>query len=159
RSLNDIRSDYGAGPIGHLAYSLELLAFYGDFGGFWMAMLDVAEEKPLKAPLPAAPERPPVIAEIPDLDLAALAGWREKSARAERILIASNSLIHGWNSYSEWVDLDRGPTGKEKRIGGFADISRDPIVAAIADSRLLASGKPEIAGLDKLLGAYSDGME
>lgn len=159
RSLNDVRSDYGAGPIGHLALSLELLAFYGDFGGFWTAMLDIAEEKPLKAPLPAAPARPPVVAEIPDLDLTALAAWRDKTARTQRILVATNSLIDAWNRYGEWVDLDRGPTGKEKGIGGFADINRDSIVAAIKDSRLLAGSEPKIAGLDKLLEAYAGSIE
>ena len=100
-----------------------------------------------------------VVAEIPALDAPALAAWRGKKEASERILVATNPLVHAWNRYADWVDLGRGPTGKEKGAGGFASIDHGRIVAAIEESRSLAGAEPKVAALDELLLAYADGME
>jgi hypothetical protein len=64
-----------------------------------------------------------------------------------------------WNTYTEWVDEHRGPTGKERHTGSFGGIDREQFTAAAQAARRLADARPGIAALDATLNRYADAIE
>lgn len=66
----------------------------------------------------------------------------------------SKSIHSAEERYSDWADVKKGPTGKERNIYGIYEISQDPeqCRAAIAKSNGAPPSKPD---MEKLASAYS----
>jgi hypothetical protein len=166
RTLRDIRQAYNLRRRVPLQYELLILPFYEDYGAFWSEMLDIVERNPWEQARPlavsVAPARvlppPPAIA-IPDLTPKAIAAWTQKNEAARELLARTNALVTAWNTYTEWVDEHRGPTGKERHAGSFGAIDRGQFTAAAQAARRLADAKPDIAALDATLSRYADAIE
>ncbi len=84
------------------------------------------------------------------LSRTAAASWSKKNETVQELLISTNGLITAWNRYVDWVDMRRGPTGKEKGGGSFAAIDRSSFIQPVADLRALAQINPQIPGLDAM---------
>jgi hypothetical protein len=146
-----------------LDYDLQLLGFYGQYSKFSLDMLGIIERAGWPAtpppPQPAPPVHPTPQLSVPDLSEADLADWSIKASNVNALLVNSNGLMTAWNRYANWVDMARGPTGKERGTGGFFAIDAGRIDAAIAKARQISKGEPAIPVLDDLLNRYADAMQ
>jgi hypothetical protein len=96
---------------------------------------------------------------VPTLSASDLEAWREKITMYHHVLIETNSGIGAWNRYQDWVDLKRGPTGRERSVGGLYEVNREKFAAALKGARELATIEPKISALDGLVVTYADAAE
>jgi hypothetical protein len=63
------------------------------------------------------------------------------------------SFDNSWERYASWVDLKRGPTGKERYITyGLYSVNADSIHRAVADAEPLTKQEPSVPELDAAVG-------
>jgi hypothetical protein len=93
------------------------------------------------------PPSPPKldVTEIPD---DATAKFVAKSNAVVGLLNTSLRGSESWRRYLSWVDVKRGPTGRERIIYGLYSVSASSAKDAIAKARQLADTEPSIPQLD-----------
>jgi Protein of unknown function (DUF3829) len=83
--------------------------------------------------------------EIPEAKIDEYVG---KSNAVVELLNTSLRASESWRRYLSWVDVKRGPTGKERIIYGLYSVSDSSAKDAIEKARLGAGGEPAIPALD-----------
>ncbi len=71
-----------------------------------------------------------------------------KSNAVVELFNTSLRASESWSRYLSWVDVKRGPTGKERIIYGLYSVSDSSAKDAIEKARLGADGEPAIPALD-----------
>lgn len=72
-------------------------------------------------------------------------------AKSNAVVGLLNTSLRGsesWRRYLSWVDVKRGPTGRERIIYGLYSVSASSAKDAIAKARQLADAEPAIPQLD-----------
>ena len=74
--------------------------------------------------------------------------WIAKNNAYVKLLNESLRARDSWNRYLSWVNLERGPTGKERIIYGLYSVSASSAKESIAAARKAADTPPAAAALD-----------
>lgn len=101
-------------------------------------------------PAAAPPPTPPSLglAEIPEADTPK---YIAKSNAMVGLLNASIRASDSWRRYLSWVDVKRGPTGKERIIYGLYSVSTSSAKDSVAKARDGAAALPAIPALDEAM--------
>ncbi len=113
------------------------------------------------APVAAAAQgvQPGPAISVPALDDAGIDAWIAKSNASVGLLNASLRAKESFNRYASWVDLKKGPTGRERIIYGLYSVSDSQAADAIAKARKAIPQAPEIPELDRAMAALADAFE
>src|SRR5689334_8182133 len=74
--------------------------------------------------------------------------WIAKNNAYVKLLNESLRARDSWNRYLSWVNLQRGPTGKERIIYGLYSVSASSAKESIAAARKAADSEPAAPALD-----------
>lgn len=74
--------------------------------------------------------------------------WIAKNNTYVKLLNESLRASDSWNRYLSWVNVERGPTGKERIIYGLYSVSASSAREAIANARKAADSEPAAPALD-----------
>lgn len=74
--------------------------------------------------------------------------WIAKNNAYVKLLNESLRARESWNRYLSWVNVQRGPTGKERIIYGLYSVSASSAREAIANARKAAGTPPAAPALD-----------
>jgi hypothetical protein len=74
--------------------------------------------------------------------------WIAKNNAYVKLLNESLRARDSWNRYLSWVNVQRGPTGKERIIYGLYSVSASSAKEAIANARKAADTPPAAPALD-----------
>jgi len=85
----------------------------------------------------------PVEVQEADLDK-----WIAKNNAYVKLLNETLRASDSWNRYLSWVNVERGPTGKERIIYGLYSVSASSAREAIAGARKAADSEPASPALD-----------
>ena len=85
---------------------------------------------------------------LQDIPEAKIDEYVNKSNAVVELLNTSLRASESWRRYLSWVDVKRGPTGKERIIYGLYSVSDSTAKDAIEKARLGAGGEPAIPALD-----------
>jgi hypothetical protein len=97
------------------------------------------------AQVPSSSAPPLVVPDIPDAEFGR---WIAKSNAYVGLLNETLSGVNSWNRYLSWVDLKKGPTGRERIIYGLYSVSASIADRSIAAARKAADTDPPIPALD-----------
>lgn len=97
-------------------------------------------------------------------------GLREiPDGQADRYIAKSNAVVgllnaslrggESWRRYLSWVNVKKGPTGKERIIYGLYSVGESSARDAIAKAREGAAGEPAIPALDGATKELADSFE
>lgn len=160
RKLREFPQAYRLRERVNVQWELLVLGAMSDYHDFWAATLKPIQHlRETRRSVVAMKSMPAAKIDVPRLAPDRLEAWREKISRYLRVLTETNSGIDAWHRYRDWVDLKRGPTGRERSVGGLAEIDRGRFAAALAGARRLAATEPRIEALDRLALAYADAAE
>ncbi len=160
RQLRDLRDAYRVRERVNVQWELLVLSSMSDYHDFWAATLKPIEHlRETRKSVVTMKTMPAASVAVPALDADQLEAWREKITMYHHVLIETNSGISAWNRYQDWVDLKRGPTGRERSVGGLYEVNREKFAEALKGARELARMEPKIAALDGLVVTYADAAE
>ena len=74
--------------------------------------------------------------------------WITKNNAYVKLLNESLRARDSWDRYLSWVNLERGPTGKERIIYGLYSVGASSAKESIADARKAADSAPSAPALD-----------
>ncbi len=101
----------------------------------------------------------PALAQTYDVQEADLDKWIAKNNAYVKILNESLRAKDSWSRYLSWVDLQRGPTGKERIIYGLYSVSASSAKDSIAEARKAADAPPAAPALDAAAKELADKFE
>jgi hypothetical protein len=161
RHLREFPQAYRMRERINVQWELLVLGAMGDYHGFWAKTLaPIQHLRENRKPAPVAMKTMPAAkVEVPPLTPEQLEAWREKLQLYHHVMIETNSGVGAWNRYQEWVDLKRGPTGRERSIGGLYEVDRAKFAEALTGARQLAGMEPKLPALDALMITYADAAE
>ncbi|MEJ1160215.1 DUF3829 domain-containing protein [Prosthecomicrobium sp. N25] len=88
---------------------------------------------------------------VPDLKDDELALWIAKSNVAVKLLNDTLRAKESYGRYASWVDLKKGPTGRERIIYGLYSVSPTSVKDAGARTRKAAGEAPAVPALDQAM--------
>jgi hypothetical protein len=100
------------------------------------------------AAVPAHAQAPASGIVVPELQDADLDLWIAKSNAVVKLLNETGRPRDSFNRYASWVDLNKGPTGRERIIYGLYSVNPSSIAGAVAAVRKAAGEAPAIPALD-----------
>ena len=133
--------------ISHLALMVALMACAG-----------LIEPRPLHAQC-GTPAKPALALNFNNVNEDQLPLYIAKSNGVVGLLNTCLRASESWQRYLSWVDVKRGPTGKEQIIYGLYSVSTSSARDAIAKARETASAEPAIPALDGATKDLADAFE
>src|SRR6476659_9604894 len=102
--------------------------------------------------------RAQTIADLPDDKFKSVV---EKTDIYTKALGAARAVQKSYDQYAAWVDIKAGPTGKEKKIDGLADIdgAAQEISEAAAKAPAMWPARPGIDSQAEKMGAATKALE
>lgn len=89
----------------------------------------------------------------------ALQPWIRKTNAYTELLNASLRATSSWSRYTSWVDVKRGPTGKERIIYGLYEVSPETAKRALEASDKAQNAEPAAPALDEAARDYARSFE